>query len=132
MLIRINYTHIFLYAFYALSIALMIYLIYLIYKRLKVVHYTLSVILTNVDNSKNIKKCIKILNNLLLALLLFFSAMLSPLAMFVLNLSLWVNIMPLVIVMISFYYFKNLMILIDDGNISHVPSYTANPSLAKL
>lgn len=132
LLIKINYTHIFLYAFYALSVALMIHLAYLIYKRLKVVHYTLSVILTNVDNSRNIKKCIRILNNLLLALLLFFLAMLSPLAMFVLNSSLWVNTIPLVLVIMAFYYFKNLMVLIDDGHTGHVPSYTANPSFAKL
>lgn len=132
LLIKATYPHIFLYAFYALCIALMSYLLHLIFKRLKAVHHTLSVILTNVDSSRNIKKCIKILNNLLIALLLFSLAMLSPLAMFALNLGLWANIMPLALVLIAFYYIKNLVALIDDGRISHVSSYAAAPTFANI
>ena len=131
LLIKFNYHPLVLYAFYAISAALMLYLLNLVYKRLKLVHHTLSVILTNVDNSRNLKKCTKILNNLLLTLLLFFSAMLFPFAMFALNLNAWTNIIPFILVAWAFYYIKNLVILID-GSQHHISSYSAGLAAAKI
>ncbi|MDP3765270.1 MAG: cation:proton antiporter [Nanoarchaeota archaeon] len=131
ILIKFNYHPLVLYAFYAISAALMIYLLNLVYKRLKVVHNTLSVILTNVDNSRNLKKCTKILNNLLLALLLFFSAMLFPFAMFAFDLNTWTNIVPFLFAIAAFYYIRTLVILID-GSPHHVSSYNSSLVAAKI
>ena len=131
LIIRANYNLLVLYGFYAAGSALLFYLLSLIYKRLKSVHSTLSVILTNVDSSRNMKKCTRILSSLLVALLLLFSAMLFPFAMFAFNLNPWVNIVPFVLMLASFYYFKNLVILID-GTGHHVPSYTTSFSVSKI
>lgn len=131
LIIQHNYHTIALYVFYTLSSILMMYLLNLIYKRLKEVHHTLSVILTNVDSSRNLKKCTIILNKLLLALLLFFSSMLFPFAMFMLNLNNWANIIPFILVAATFYYLKHLVILID-GHSNYVPSYSASISTAKI
>jgi hypothetical protein len=129
--IKLNFHQFILYIFYIFSSILMIYLLKLLYKRLKAVHHTLSVILTHVDSSRNLKKCTRILNNLLLALLLFFSAMLFPFVMFALNLSPWVNITPLILLLISLYYIKRLIMLIDASS-SYVPSYAASMAAAKI
>ncbi|MBS3113520.1 cation:proton antiporter [Candidatus Woesearchaeota archaeon] len=129
-MIEAKYHAIVLYAFYAISAALMLYLLNLVYKRLKALHHTLSVILTNVDNSKNLKKCTRILNNLLFALLLFFSAMLFPFAMFALNLNTWANVLPFILVIASFYYIKNLVILIEGTHSNSI--YSASVAAAKF
>ena len=118
-----------LYGFYAAGGILMIYLAHLIYRRLAVLHHTLSVILTNVDSSRNLKKCTKILNNLVSALVLFFSAMLFPFAMFALNLNPWANIVPFVLVIVAFYYIRNFILLIDG---SQTFSYSASVAAAKF
>ncbi|MBI2653291.1 cation:proton antiporter [Candidatus Woesearchaeota archaeon] len=115
---KISYNAVVLYVFYAISFILMIYLLNLVYKRSKVVHHTLSVILTNVDSSRNIKKCDRILDNLLLALLLFFSAMLFPFAIFVFNLNIWANVIPFLLITASFYYLRNSVALIDGHSLS--------------
>ena len=130
LLVNINYSPLALYAFYAASSALMIYLLSLAYKKLKSMHNTLAVILTNVDSSRNLKKCIKILNNLLLALLLLFSAMLFPFAMFALNLNTWANVLPFILVIASFYYIKNLVILIEGTHSNSI--YSASVAAAKF
>ncbi len=130
LLIKLNYNNLALYAFYSVSAALMLYLFSLIYKKLKSVHNTLAVVLTNVDSSRNLKKCIKILNNLLLALLLLFSAMLFPFAMFALNLNMWTNMIPFALVIITFYCIKNSVVLIDGSH--YAPSYSASASAAKI
>ncbi|MBS3096052.1 cation:proton antiporter [Candidatus Woesearchaeota archaeon] len=130
LLVNINYSPLALYAFYAASSALMIYLLSLAYKKLKSMHNTLAVILTNVDSSRNLKKCIRILNNLLLALLLLFSAMLFPFAMFALNLDAWANIIPFALIMVTFYCIKNSVVLIDCTH--YTPSYSTGASAAKL
>ena len=96
----------------------------LVYKRLRLVHNTLAVILTNVESTRNLKRCTVMLNNLLLGLLLFFAAMLFPFAMFALNLNVWANIVPFLLVIAAFYYIKKLVANID-GNSSFVPSYNA-------
>lgn len=132
LLIKTGYSHIFLYAFYALSIALMSYLLHLIFKRLKAVHHTLSAILTNVDSSRNIRKCVEILNSLLTALLLFSLAMLFPLAMFALNLGLWANIIPFIFIILALSRVRNLMTLIGEGRINHIPGYNSGVSAAKI
>ncbi len=129
--ISAKYHAIVLYAFYVISAALMLYLLNLIYKKFKNIHHILAVILTNVDSSKNIKKCEKILNNLLLALLIFFLAMLSPFAMFAFDLSPWANIIPFALVTALFYYLRSLVVLVD-GSHHNVPSYNAALSAAKL
>ena len=131
IIIKSNYNQIILYAFYTISAAFLIYLLNIIYKRLKIIHHTLSIILTHVDNSRNIKKCTAVLNNLLLALLLFFSALLFPFVIFALNLGLWSNITPFVLVGFAFYYLRNLLILID-GSHQSIPSYDTSISVAKI
>ncbi|MBI2658873.1 cation:proton antiporter [Candidatus Woesearchaeota archaeon] len=131
LIIGHKYNVLVLYAFYVVSAAVMIYLLNLVYKRLKAIHHTLSVILTNVDSSKNLKKCTRILNTLLIALLLFFSAMLFPFAMFAFNLNTWANMAPFVFVIVSFYYLKNLVVLIDGSHHS-VLSYSASVAAAKF
>ena len=120
-----------LYIFYVIGTILLIYLLNLVYKRLRILHHTLSIILTNVDNSKNLKKCTKILNNLLIALLLFFSAMLFPFAIFALNLNVWANIIPFVLILTVFYHIKKLVILID-GYAQNAPSYKESTSAVKF
>lgn len=129
--VKLNFHPAVLYIFYAISAMIIIYLLNLIYKRLKVLHYTSSVILTNVDNSKNLKKCEKILDNLLIALLLFFSAMLFPFAMFALNLSPWANIIPFMLIAATAYYLRNLVMLID-GNSHSAVAYRISASAAKF
>ena len=117
-----DYPGILPYMFYAASAAVVIYAISLLYKRLKSIHHTLSVILTNVDGS-NIKKCTYILNNLLIAASIFFAAMLFPFAMFALNLGLWSNLVSIGLVLVSFYYFRNIMLLVEG--VKRIPSYNA-------
>ncbi len=129
LLIRASFHQFVLYGYYAAGAVLMLYLLGLIYKRATVLHSTLSVILTNVDDSKNLKKCTKILNTLLIALILFFSAMLFPFAMFALNLNPWANLMPIALIILSFYYLRGLVLLID-GN-SHF-GYAASVTAAKF
>lgn len=118
-----------LYPFYALSMALMAYLLFLVYKRLRAVHYTLAVILTHVDASRNLKKCTKIINDLSLALMLFFSAMLFPFAMFAFSMGQWANIMPFVLVAAASFYVRNLVALVDC-NSHYIPAY--NPRIAAV
>ena len=116
LIIAANY-HIFvLYLFYALSTLLILFLLRLIYKELSQVHITLSVILTHVDMSRDLKKCRLTLKNLAIALLLFFAAMLFPFAIFALNLSIWANIMPFAIGISSLYYLNNFILLIEGRN----------------
>jgi len=103
LVIGAKYGTIILYAFYVASAMLVIYLLNLIYKRLREVHYTLSVILTHVDSSRNLKKCSAMLNSLLLALAMFFSAMLFPFVIFALDLAMWANPVPFVLMIASFY-----------------------------
>ncbi len=131
LLIRPGLSPIFLYAFYGLSLIILGYLLNLIYKRLKEIHHVLAVILTNVDSSKNLAKCYRILNNLLIALVLFFSAMLFPFAMFAFNLNGWVNLAPFVLIAVSFYYLKKLLMFVE-GHSSFVPSYKASLATAKF
>ena len=125
ILIKANFNSIFLFSFYALSLVLMIYLIILIYKRLKQIHHTMAVILTNVDSSRNLSKCYRILNNLLIALVLFFCAMLFPFAIFAFNMPIWMNMVPFVLIGVSFYYMKKLL-MYTEGHSGFVPSYIAN------
>ncbi|MBI2647718.1 cation:proton antiporter [Candidatus Woesearchaeota archaeon] len=132
LIIRFNYPYFVLYAFYIVSSLIILIISNFIYRRLKVLHYTLSVILTNVDNSRNLKKCNKILNNLLFALFFFFTAMLSPFAMFTLNLSIWANFITFIFIIFGFYYTRNLVALIDDHGISQAQSYIVKSSIAKL
>ena len=131
LFINANYSQIVLYLFYAAGAIVIICLFSLIFKRLQELHHTLAVILTNVDNSRNLKKCTRILNNLLLALLFFSSAMLFPFAMFMLNFNTWANILPFAFIAIAFYYTRNLVILID-GYQSNAASFDASTYLAKL
>ena len=131
LLIKSSLGSIILYVFYGLSLAVLGYLLNLIYKRLKEIHHVLAVILTNVDSSKNLAKCYKILNNLLIALVLFFSAMLFPFAMFAFNLNEWMNLIPFVLIAVSFYYLKKLLMLVE-GHSSFVPSYKAGLATAKF
>lgn len=120
-----------LYIFYTIATILILYLLNLIYKKLKIVHQTLAVILTNVDSSRNLKKCAKIINNLLLALLLFLLAMLFPFIIFVLNLNPWINIVPFGLIIVSLYFIRKLIVLID-GYSGNFMNYNANLSIAKL
>ena len=125
VLIKANFNSIFLYSFYALSAVLVFYLFTLAYKRFREIHHTMAVILTNVDSSRNLAKCYRILNNLLIALLLFFGGMLFPFAIFAFNMTMWMNLIPFVLIGISFYYLKKLLMYIE-GHSSYVPSYIAN------
>ncbi|HLC50529.1 MAG TPA: cation:proton antiporter [Candidatus Nanoarchaeia archaeon] len=111
------------YAFYAVCFAAVAYSLKLLFTRLKSIHHTLSVILTNVDSSRNMKKCTYILNNLLVALSLLFAAMLFPFAMFALNLGAWSNFVPIGLMVVSVYYFRNIMLLIEG--VRNIPSYNA-------
>ncbi|MBI2649890.1 cation:proton antiporter [Candidatus Woesearchaeota archaeon] len=129
-IIEARYHAVALYSFYSISAALLLYLLSLVYQRLKALHYTLSVILTNVDSSKNLKKCTRILNNLLLVLSLLFSAMLFPLAMFALNLNPWANVLPFIFMTAALYFIRNLMMLID-GSYSD-SGYRASIAAAKF
>ena len=132
MLIKNNYNSaILLYSFYAFGALLVLYLLNVIYKRMKELHHILSVILTNVDSSRNLKKCSLILSDMLVALLLFFSAMLFPFAMFAFNLNVWMNLVPFILVVSSYYYAKKLIVLID-GSSHYSQAYTASVSVAKF
>lgn len=129
--IKANSSQLALYAFYPVSAAILLFLLNLIYKRLKSLHYTFSVILTQVDSSRNIKKCERILNSMLLALGLFFSAMLFPFVMFALNLSVWANVIPFALLAASFYYIKYLIMLIDGAS-GAFPGYRAGAVVTKI
>lgn len=131
LMLKSNYTSIALYSFYSIGAVVMLYLFILIFKRLKGLHRTLIVILTNVDNSRNLKKCARILNALLLSLLFFFSAMLFPFAMFTLNLNTWANVVPFIFMMAAFYYMRSLIMLID-GYSNGVSGYSTSQNLARM
>ena len=120
---------IFVYLFYALSAILVIYLLSLVFKRLKSMHGSLSFILTNVDSSRSLKKCRKILNAFLLVLALLFSAMLFPFAMFAFKMNAWANIIPFALILGAFYFIKESFALIDG--VQHF-SYGASLSAAKF
>jgi len=130
-LVRLNFHPFVLYAFYAASAMLMVYLLKITWNRIREIHHTLSVILTNVDSSRNIKKCTRILNSLLMALLLLFSAMLFPFAMFSFNFSGWMNAVPFALMLAAFYYIKKLVALID-GHSGYSEGYGAGISTAKF
>ena len=130
-MIKSNFHPAVLYSFYLFSSLLMLYLLSLIYRRFKAIHHTLSVILTNVDSSRNLKKCAKVLNNLLLVLSFLFTAMLFPFAIFAFNLDVWTNLIPFALLLISIYFVKSLVALID-GHSSYVPSYGSRESAAKF
>jgi len=125
-----NYSSTALYLFYAISAAVIFYMLSIMYKRMKSLHYTLAAILTNVDSSRNFKKCVKILNSLLIAVLLFFSAMLFPLAIFALSLNPWTNIIPFILIIFAFFNVRTAVMLIEgrSGNalINDASLYTAN------
>ncbi len=131
LVIKANLHILVLYVFYAVASALLICILNLIYKRIKSIHSTMAVILTNVDSSRNLKKCTRILNSLLVALVLLFSAMLFPFAIFALNLATWTNLIPFALIIAAFYYLKNLVMLIDN-NSGYIPGFAASASLAKL
>jgi len=125
-----NYSSTALYLFYAISAAVIFYMLSIMYKRMKSLHYTLAAILTNVDSSRNFKKCVKILNSLLIAVLLFFSAMLFPLAIFALSLNPWTNIIPFILIIFAFFNVRTAVMLIEgrSGNalINDASLYTAD------
>lgn len=129
--IKSNYPSIVLYSFYAIGAVLVVYMLSLIYRRLRSIHHTMSVILTNVDSSRNIKKCTRIISCLLLSLVLLFSAMLFPFAMFAFNLGTWMNAIPFALMIVAFYYFRELIMLID-GSHHHLQSYTPSFSVSKI
>ena len=130
VIIKSHYHLVFLYIFYTVGAVLIFYLLSLVFKRLKSIHGSLSFILTNVDSSRNLKKCKKILNGMLIALLLFFSAMLFPFAMFALSLNAWANIIPVILIFAAFYFVKDLLALIEGG--FHQASYGPSLSVAKF
>ena len=130
LIIQFNNKPFILYSFYVISSIILIYILNLIYKRLKVMHYTLSVILTNVDNSKNLKKCKKILNNLLIALMLLFLGMLFPFVIFIFNLKTWTNTIPFALIITALYYIKSLVLMIDSSS-SDISSYNVSITTAK-
>lgn len=130
--IEIDQRHnaLFLYGFYVLSAMIFLYIGKLAYKKFKEIHQTLSAILTHVDASRNMQKCKSILNNLLITLLLFFSAMLFPFVIFMFNLNTIANLMPFVLAIAAFYYLKKLVALIDGSH--YVPSYNASIAISKF
>ena len=120
----------FLYGFYVLSAMMLMYIGNLAYNKFKEMHQTLSAILTHVDASRNLQKCKSIMNNLLLTLLLFFSAMLFPFAIFMFNLNAIANLIPFMLAIAAFYYLKRLVMLIDGSH--YVPSYNASIAISKF
>jgi len=122
------------YVFYAISAASLLYLSNLIYKRLKLIHVTLSSILTNVDSSRSLKKCTRILNNLFIAGGFLFIAMLFPFAMFVFNLSLWTDVLSFTLIVPGIYYLKKMIDLIDNERrfSNFERSFSAKPAAAKV
>ena len=130
LIIQFNNKPFILYSFYVISSIILIYILNLIYKRLRVMHYTLSVILTNVDNSKNLKKCKKILNNLLIALMLLFLGMLFPFVIFIFNLNSWTNTIPFALIITALYSLKSLVLMIDSSS-SDISSYNVSITTAK-
>ncbi|MBI4452798.1 cation:proton antiporter [Candidatus Woesearchaeota archaeon] len=129
--IKYRYHILFLYGFYVLISMILLYIGKLIYRKFMEIYQTLSAILTHVDASRNIKKCNSILNNLLVTLVLFFSAMLFPFVIFMFNLGTLANLMPFVLAVAAFYYLKRLVVLID-GPHQYTPSYNAGIAISKL
>jgi len=101
-----------LYSFYALSIILFSYLSYLVYRRLRAIIMTMSIILTDVGSSGNLKKCNSILNCLFLSVLMIFGATLFPFAMFLFRLNGLANIIPFLALLMGAYFIKNAIGLI--------------------
>ena len=105
-----------LYGYIAISGILFVYLLSLVIKRLRALHHTLSIILTNVDSSRNLNKCTVILDNLVLGLVFFFVATLSPFIIFAFKLSLWTNVISFVMLIISAHFLNNLVSLVDGNS----------------
>ncbi|MBI2661274.1 cation:proton antiporter [Candidatus Woesearchaeota archaeon] len=114
LLVRPEYGHYALYGYYAVSAALMLYILNRVYRKLKEMHNTLSVVLTNIDSSRNLKKCTRMLNSLLISSLFLFTATLLPFVMFAANLSGWINAVPFVLLVPAFYYMSRFTGMIDS------------------
>ncbi|MBS3102960.1 cation:proton antiporter [Candidatus Woesearchaeota archaeon] len=106
---------------YALGAVLLFLSLKFIYKKIKSVHYLLGVVLTNVDSSRNLKKCTKILNILVIAFTLFFIALIFPFVIFGFKLGSWANFIPFVLGFMGFYYVEKLIALILGS--PHYPQF---------
>ncbi len=131
VLIQQNTQGIYVYAFYGASSMLLLYVLALFYRQVKSIQSTMSVILTHVDSSQNIKKCEKILNNFSIALFLLFAGLLFPFAIFLFNLNVWTNLIPFALIAISGYFIRGLVALID-GHSSSVTHFGTSVAIAKL
>lgn len=129
-----EYGQLALYGFYASGAAALLYISSLVYRRLKLIHWTLSSILTNVDSSRSLKKCTRILNTLFMAGFFFFIAMLFPFAMFAFNLSLWTDILSFTLIVPGIYYLKKMISLIDNEHrfSDFERSFSAKPAAVKV
>ena len=116
--VRFMNSNILLIMLYIISAAAILFLLSLFYKSLIGIHQTLSVILTHVDSSRNLKKCTMLLNSMLIALSLMLSALLFPFAIFIFALGLWSNVIPMLLIILSFYYIKKVGGLIDKTAIN--------------
>ncbi len=130
-LVGAKFSPLIVYSFYAIILLFFVYVVNLVFKRLKLIHHTLSVILTNVDSSRNLKKCKVILNYLLMALLLFFIAMLFPFLLFMLELAAWANIIPFALALSGIFFTRKGFSLIDGSHIQTI-GYSSGLSFAKL
>lgn len=119
------------YVFYVAGSIVIIYLLSLGLKRMMVIHETLSIVLTQVDSSRNLRKCARILNMMLLSLALVFSGLMFPFAMFAFDLSMWANLIPFALILLGLHCLKSSIALIDCSS-SYAPSYNASVSFAKL
>jgi hypothetical protein len=98
---------------YLVGGSIILLLLSFLYRKLLGIHQTLSVVLTHVDSSRNLKKCTFMLNSLLMSLFLILSALAFPFVIFLLNLSIWANIVPFILLGASSYHIRRANLLID-------------------
>lgn len=94
-----------LYLIHAGFAFLILFLVFALYRRIRLTHDALVRVLTSMDRMMNHKKSQKILKNLFLVGIFFFSAMFFPIIMYLFELPFWTNIVPFVLLGLSFLYF---------------------------
>jgi Kef-type K+ transport system membrane component KefB len=131
ILASLRYGDLVLYSFYFISALAFAYITLQIYKKIKVINHTLSSILTRVDSSRSLPKCYEIVKSLAFSFILLMAALLFPFVIFMLELSMIYNIIPLLLLFGAAYFLKRFSQLTD--NHSHfAPKFKPNLAFAKF
>ncbi len=101
------------YLVYIIGACGVFYLLMLLIKCFKLVHASACVVLTNVDYSRNLRKCTHVINNLMLGMACLLLMMITPFILLVFKATPYTYFIPLLFALCSFYFFRSLFTLIQ-------------------